>query len=70
LFSVDEVHKIAILDMRILNLDRNTGNILVQEVFDKKRNKKKKVLIPIDHGLSLPDNLEVCSFDLAWLSWD
>jgi hypothetical protein len=70
LFSVDEVHKIAILDLRILNLDRNTANILVQEVFDKKKNKKKKVLIPIDHGLSLPDNLEVCSFDLAWLSWD
>ena len=29
LFSVDEVHKIAILDMRIMNLDRNETNILV-----------------------------------------
>lgn len=26
-------------------------------------------LIPIDHGLTLPDSLEVCSYDLAWLSY-
>jgi len=30
LFPKDEIHKIAILDLRILNLDRNGGNILVQ----------------------------------------
>ena len=30
LFSPDEIHKIAILDLRILNLDRNECNILVQ----------------------------------------
>lgn len=30
LFSDDEIHKIAILDLRILNLDRNECNILVQ----------------------------------------
>lgn len=29
LFSKDEIHKIAILDLRILNLDRNECNILV-----------------------------------------
>jgi len=29
-FSKDEIHKIAILDLRILNLDRNECNILVQ----------------------------------------
>jgi len=29
LFSEDEIHKIAVLDLRILNLDRNTENILV-----------------------------------------
>ena len=29
LFAVDEVHKIGILDLRILNLDRNNCNILV-----------------------------------------
>ena len=29
LFPKDEIHKIAILDLRILNLDRNECNILV-----------------------------------------
>lgn len=29
LFSADEVHKIAILDLRMMNLDRNECNILV-----------------------------------------
>ena len=29
LFSVDEIHKIAVLDLRLLNLDRNACNILV-----------------------------------------
>lgn len=60
MFSNDEVHKIAVLDLRICNLDRNACNILVS--------KDKKSLIPIDHGLTMPDSLEVCSFDLAWLS--
>ena len=27
-------------------------------------------LVPIDHGLTIPDSLEVCSFDLVWLSYD
>jgi len=30
LFSRDEVHKIAVLDIRILNIDRNECNILVR----------------------------------------
>ena len=29
LFSADEIHKIAVLDVRLLNLDRNACNILV-----------------------------------------
>lgn len=29
-FSIDEIHKIAILDLRLLNIDRNTDNILIQ----------------------------------------
>lgn len=27
-------------------------------------------LIPIDHGLSIPDTLAICSYDLMWLSFD
>jgi hypothetical protein len=34
LFSKNEIHKIAVLDLRILNLDRNTDNILVQRQGD------------------------------------
>ena len=62
LFSTDEIHKIAILDLRMFNLDRNSENILVQRVGNAYR------LVPIDHGLTLPDTLEVNSYDIAWLS--
>jgi len=36
-FPRDEVHKIAILDLRILNLDRNEQNILVKNKIKKDR---------------------------------
>ena len=26
--------------------------------------------MPIDHGMSIPDSLEICSYDLVWLSFD
>jgi len=41
-----------------IKLNRQTGNRV-----------RVKTLVPIDHGLCIPDNLAVCSFDLAWLSW-
>jgi len=31
LFSINQVHKIGILDIRTMNLDRNDGNILVRK---------------------------------------
>jgi len=73
LFPTDEVHKIGILDLRILNLDRNMCNILVQKTtssnlaasFDEEWR-----LVPIDHGLSIPDTLEVNSYELAWMSFE
>lgn len=40
IFSVEEVHKIAILDIRIINCDRNDQNILV-----KKTRAKGKILL-------------------------
>lgn len=49
-----------------MNLDRNACNILVKSV-DGSLDKK---LIPIDHGLTLPDSLEICSYDLTWLYMD
>lgn len=64
LFPVDEVHKIGILDVRIANLDRHGGNILVS-----KSAKGALELTPIDHAYSFPawDNLQDVAFE--WLNW-
>ena len=67
LFSKDEIHKIAILDMRMFNLDRNSENILVQR---PSTGENQYTLIPIDNGLTLPDSLELCSYDVIWLGFD
>mmetsp|Transcript_10342 Transcript_10342/g.10293 ORF Transcript_10342/g.10293 Transcript_10342/m.10293 type:complete len:431 (+) Transcript_10342:443-1735(+) len=61
MFSKEEVQKIAILDIRILNMDRNEANILVKD--------NDYHLIPIDHGLSIPDTLDISEYDLCWMSW-
>ncbi|KAA8533600.1 hypothetical protein F0562_030966 [Nyssa sinensis] len=62
-FPVDEVHKISVLDIRLANVDRHAGNILVS----KDGEDGQIVLIPIDHGYCLPENFEDCTFD--WLYW-
>jgi hypothetical protein len=48
-----------------MSLDRNSCNILVQ----KQENSGALKLIPIDHGLTLPDSLEVATYDLVWLDF-
>lgn len=60
IISKEEIHRIAILDIRILNMDRNEGNILVLDNYK---------LVPIDHGLSIPDCFEISEYDLCWMSW-
>ncbi|KAL7596822.1 hypothetical protein Lser_V15G27803 [Lactuca serriola] len=60
-FPVEEVHKIAVFDIRTANADRHAGNILLNREGDR------VVLIPIDHGYCLPENFEDCTFD--WLYW-
>uniref|UniRef100_A0A3B0NDV7 Phosphatidylinositol 3- and 4-kinase, putative n=1 Tax=Theileria annulata TaxID=5874 RepID=A0A3B0NDV7_THEAN len=104
-FSVEDVHKIAILDIRLLNLDRNDCNILVTNVpqstgetnpygnmpygesvsdgryqvngdgaencspnHQKIKDEKYK-LVPIDHGLILPDIIDICDLDWVWYEW-
>jgi len=57
MYSVEDVHRIALLDIRIVNCDRNGENILVR------KEKNRCHLIPIDHAFSLPvyssfDNLK------------
>ena len=64
LFPADDVHRIGILDIILLNTDRHSGNILWHKDFRT----KSYSLIPIDHGFCLPDSLEhIVWFD--WMSW-
>ena len=44
-------------------MDRNSCNILV-----RKRSQGVE-LIPIDHGLSLPDSLGIAEYDVMWMNW-
>ncbi|KAL9665872.1 hypothetical protein QQ045_000193 [Rhodiola kirilowii] len=65
-FPVSAVHRIGILDIRIFNTDRHAGNLLVRKA-DKARSFDQVELIPIDHGLCLPENLEDPYFE--WIHW-
>ncbi|KAK8541985.1 hypothetical protein V6N13_137444 [Hibiscus sabdariffa] len=67
-FSVASVHRIGIFDLRILNLDRHAGNILVKKK-DQHENYAAGAaeLVPIDHGLCLPECLDDPYFE--WLHW-
>lgn len=61
-FPVHQVHKIAQLDMRLANADRNASNILA-----KRDGPKSWTLIPIDHGYCLPSSFQDISFE--WMNW-
>ncbi|XP_022732862.1 phosphatidylinositol 4-kinase gamma 7-like [Durio zibethinus] len=65
-FPVSAVHRIGILDVRIFNTDRHAGNLLVQKLDGIGRFGQVE-LIPIDHGLCLPENLEDPYFE--WIHW-
>jgi len=65
-FPVDEVHKIAQLDIRLMNADRHGGNILYREVIND-YGEESYVLIPIDHGYALPLSFSDITFE--WLNW-
>ncbi|VFR03529.1 unnamed protein product [Cuscuta campestris] len=65
-FPVSAVHRIGILDVRIFNTDRHAGNLLVRKV-DGMGGFGQVDLIPIDHGLCLPENLEDPYFE--WIHW-
>ncbi|KAK4272412.1 hypothetical protein QN277_020975 [Acacia crassicarpa] len=68
-FSVASVHKIGILDIRLLNLDRHAGNMLVKKNQGHHSYNACGVaeLVPIDHGLCLPEWLDDPYFE--WLHW-
>ncbi|KAL8157391.1 phosphatidylinositol 4-kinase gamma 7-like [Apium graveolens] len=65
-FPVATVHRIGILDIRILNTDRHAGNLLVRELNAEGRFGEVEI-IPIDHGLCLPESLEDPYFE--WIHW-
>jgi len=60
-FAVEDVHRIGILDIRLLNLDRNGENILIRKEGNQHR------LIPIDHSYILPEKLDGAFFE--WMYW-
>jgi hypothetical protein len=62
--SVEEVHKIAILDIRLMNADRNSANLLC-----RRRSDNSFQLIPIDHGFCLRSCADVSWMDWCWLDW-
>lgn len=65
-FPVAAVHRIGILDVRILNTDRHAGNLLVRKLDGFGRFDQVE-LFPIDHGLCLPESLEDPYFE--WIHW-
>ncbi|WVZ08633.1 hypothetical protein V8G54_021979 [Vigna mungo] len=65
-FPVSAVHRIGILDVRILNTDRHAGNLLVRKLEGSGRFDQVE-LFPIDHGLCLPESLEDPYFE--WIHW-
>ncbi|MBA0621082.1 hypothetical protein Godav_006733 [Gossypium davidsonii] len=65
-FPVSAVHRIGILDIRIFNTDRHAGNLLVRRLDGIGRFGQVE-LIPIDHGLCLPETLEDPYFE--WIHW-
>lgn len=68
-FPVHEVHKIAILDMRLLNSDRHDSNLLVVDRPSSDGSGTTCELVPIDHGGCLPSLPEVNWFNWCWMEW-
>jgi hypothetical protein len=72
-FSMAAVHRIAILDIRLVNLDRNDGNILVQgspsDGTASPSRHNKGILVPIDHGSCLPDAVGATADSIVWMDW-
>lgn len=67
-FPISAVHRIGILDVRIFNTDRHGGNVLVRNTCSGVGNFGGNTeLLPIDHGLCLPENLEDPYFE--WIHW-
>ncbi|KAL4133275.1 hypothetical protein PRIC2_003594 [Phytophthora ramorum] len=60
---VDQVHRIALLDVRVFNTDRHPGNILLIG------EKKPYTMVPIDHGCVLPSWFHLSEARFDWLAY-
>ncbi|EGC37018.1 hypothetical protein DICPUDRAFT_91707, partial [Dictyostelium purpureum] len=62
-FSVQDIHRIGLLDSLVLNCDRHSGNLLVVA---KEDGAGPLELVPIDHSLCLPSSDQLSD---AWFDW-
>lgn len=82
-FDKDQVHRIAVLDIRTVNHDRHGGNILVRKSSSSSpsssgadnsidgpgtASRPKFDLVPIDHGYILPDRIQHVPWPV-WMDW-
>ena len=73
-FDPEQVHRIGVLDLRILNLDRHEGNLLVARRaspagWKDSDSKNQWRLVPIDHSYSLPDWRDHSDVWFCWAGW-
>eukprot|EP00276_Gloeochaete_wittrockiana_P005677 CAMPEP_0184656094 /NCGR_PEP_ID=MMETSP0308-20130426/15557_1 /TAXON_ID=38269 /ORGANISM="Gloeochaete witrockiana, Strain SAG 46.84" /LENGTH=542 /DNA_ID=CAMNT_0027093023 /DNA_START=262 /DNA_END=1890 /DNA_ORIENTATION=- len=63
MFPTQRVHFIGLLDIRLMNADRHGGNVVWSPT--------RHDLVPIDHGLTLPEYPYLNEGDLwfCWMSW-
>ena len=66
--SIEEVQKIALLDLRLMNADRNAANLLARRRRSQDGSSTWS-LIPIDHGYTLRNKVDVGWCDWCWLEW-
>lgn len=66
-FSTDQVHRIALLDLRLLNGDRHGGNILVKTMTTGQASGSRSLLVPIDHSYIAPSGFS--DPELEWMYW-
>lgn len=67
--DMNDVHHIGILDILLYNTDRHGGNMLIAKSSGCSMScgKSKTRLVPIDHGLCLPDYRHLYQAEFDWL---
>jgi hypothetical protein len=64
-----QIHLLGVFDLRILNTDRHTGNILVAKVEPPAASDAPFELIPIDHGFAFPSWRHIGDVNQEWAHW-